>query len=44
MVRDFGVLIDNDLKLSSHIEAVVTKAHNIALVFLNLYATVNCEI
>ena len=37
MVRDLGVLIDSDLKFSSHIEAMVTKAHQRASLILRCF-------
>ena len=37
VVRDLGVLIDDDLKFSSHIEAMVTKAHQRASLILRCF-------
>ena len=37
VVRDLGVLIDNDLKFSSHIEAMITKAHQRASLILRCF-------
>jgi len=37
VVRDLGVLIDSDLKLSSHIDTMVTKAHQRASLILRCF-------